>query len=491
MKKSLASEYPELVNEWDYELNGDIKPSDVPPKGRQHVWWNCQEGHPSYKAKLASRSNGTGCPCCKGSEVCFERSLLGKRPDLVAMWDKERNSPSTPDKVLAGSNETYYWICEKGHSFDMPIKRMTRKRRSNGCPYCRGLRVNETNNLAKLYPQIAYEWVECLENKYKTAKDVTPGSTVKVLWRCKRGHEWKTTPKHRTSGGTGCPRCKKTMKVSKKSYTLFYYLRKHFDDVEIERPLLGTRMVLDVYIPSINLVIEYDGGFYHKDNKRDIKKDSMLLEKMPTAKLIRIREPECPPYNSPNSNTIFYVLKNHSIEAFQMCLQMVFIDHVQKRPDINLERDNVSILELMDCLECENSFATIRPDLLIEFDYKKNGNLKPEDFKVASKEKVNWICKKGHCWSATIASRTHGGNNCPDCGNRRLHSGNNLAAVNPELVKEWHPTKNEKGPQDYFANSHFKVWWLCKKCGYEWPALIYNRNGKRSGCPLCYRNNLN
>ncbi|WP_371748546.1 zinc-ribbon domain-containing protein [Peribacillus frigoritolerans] len=39
--------------------------------------------------------------------------------------------------------------------------------------------------------------------KSKTAKDVPPGSSYKVLWSCKKGHEWKTTPKHRTSGGTG------------------------------------------------------------------------------------------------------------------------------------------------------------------------------------------------------------------------------------------------------------------------------------------------
>ncbi|MFJ7684409.1 zinc-ribbon domain-containing protein [Peribacillus butanolivorans] len=62
MKKNLASEYPEKVNEWDYELNGDIKPSEVPPKGRHHIWWKCKEGHPSYRAKLASRSNRTGIP---------------------------------------------------------------------------------------------------------------------------------------------------------------------------------------------------------------------------------------------------------------------------------------------------------------------------------------------------------------------------------------------------------------------------------------------
>lgn len=50
---------------------------------------------------------------------------------------------------------------------------------------------------------------------------------------------------------------------------------------------------------------------------------------------------------------------------------------------------------------------------------------------------------------------------------------------------EWHPTKNEKGPQAYFPNSHFKVWWLCKKCGHEWDAQVYNRNGNHSGCPDC------
>ncbi|MFE4354020.1 zinc-ribbon domain-containing protein [Peribacillus butanolivorans] len=54
------------------------------------------------------------------------------------MCDNERNNPSTPEDVIAGSNEKYYWICAKGHSFYMPIKQMTRKGRSNGCPYWRG-----------------------------------------------------------------------------------------------------------------------------------------------------------------------------------------------------------------------------------------------------------------------------------------------------------------------------------------------------------------
>ncbi|WP_412760419.1 zinc-ribbon domain-containing protein [Peribacillus butanolivorans] len=37
-------------------------------------WWKCKEGHPSYRAKLASRSNRTGCPYlpgipCHGSRI--------------------------------------------------------------------------------------------------------------------------------------------------------------------------------------------------------------------------------------------------------------------------------------------------------------------------------------------------------------------------------------------------------------------------------------
>lgn len=74
-----------------------------------------------------------------------------------------------------------------------------------------------------------------------------------------------------------------------------------------------------------------------------------------------------------------------------------------------------------------------------------------------------------------------------------MYTDNNLAAVNQELVKEWHPTKNKKGPQAYFANSHFKVWRVYKKCSYEWDTQIYNRNGNRnrSGVRIVMRTILN
>lgn len=60
----------------------------------------------------------------------------------------------------------------------------------------------------------------------------------------------------------------------------------------------------------------------------------------------------------------------------------------------------------------------------------------------------------------------------------------------PELIKEWHPTKNaDLKPSNYTSGSTKKVWWLCQK-GHEWQATINNRTYKHSGCPICYRNRI-
>ncbi|WHX25121.1 zinc-ribbon domain-containing protein [Virgibacillus halodenitrificans] len=484
MKNNLSNQYPNLAKEWDYDLNGDLKPGNVPPKGRAYVFWKCKKGH-SYRAKIASRANGSGCPYCKGAKVSFERSIAGKRQELLAMWDFKKNKIS-PDQVLAGSNKKFFWICDKGHSFDAPPKQMARKRTTNGCPYCRGLRVNKKNSLATLYPTLVDEWIECVNDISITPNDVTPGcSSKKVQWRCKRGHMWVTTPKHRALAKTGCPKCKQERKISKQSYILFFYLKKYFKDVKMEVPLENSRMSLDIYIPCLNLIIEYDGEIYHKNINRDLNKDKELLKQRPKDIIIRIREPECPEYNSPNPNVIFYKLDTHLQKDFQRVVEMIFYKYLDIKASIDFERDNIKILELIDHSEYKNSLASIKPELIKEWDYKLNGKVKPEFFRVSSHEKVHWICYKGHSWVATIASRTNGGNNCPFCSNRRLNSENNLALLNPKLSKEWHPTKNKRHPHEYFANSHFKVWWLCKKCEHEWKASIYNRNGNGSGCPSC------
>ena len=50
-----------------------------------------------------------------------------------------------------------------------------------------------------------------------------------------------------------------------------------------------------------------------------------------------------------------------------------------------------------------------------------------------------------------------------------------LATSNPELVKEWHPSKNGNlSPTEVSQKSGKNVWWICEK-GHEWQAKVYTR----------------
>ena len=65
----------------------------------------------------------------------------------------------------------------------------------------------------------------------------------------------------------------------------------------------------------------------------------------------------------------------------------------------------------------------------------------------------------------------------------------NLAVRYPELLKEWHPTRNgDLTPWDVTHGSSRKVWWICHK-GHEWDAVIFNRI-KGIGCPYCSGNKV-
>ena len=132
----------------------------------------------------------------------------------------------------------------------------------------------------------------------------------------------------------------------------------------------------------------------------------------------------------------------------------------------------------------ETDLATRYPDLAAEWHPTKNGDLTPSDVLPGSHRLVWWQCPHGHEWRAQIKSRVSGAG-CPVCSNRALLRGvNDLATNNPELARQWHPTKNgDLTPADVVPGTRRKVWWVCDK-GHEWRAAVSARvNG--SGCPVC------
>ena len=69
---------------------------------------------------------------------------------------------------------------------------------------------------------------------------------------------------------------------------------------------------------------------------------------------------------------------------------------------------------------------------------------------------------------------------------RKPKIGQSLAKLNPELAKEWHPTKNGSlTPYDITPGSGKKAWWKCPKGDdHEWEAQVASRN-TGVGCAIC------
>ena len=62
---SLLDNYPELVEEWDYEKNGENTPSDFSSGSNYKVWWKCKNCGNKWESKISNRTIlKRGCPSC-------------------------------------------------------------------------------------------------------------------------------------------------------------------------------------------------------------------------------------------------------------------------------------------------------------------------------------------------------------------------------------------------------------------------------------------
>ena len=70
----------------------------------------------------------------------------------------------------------------------------------------------------------------------------------------------------------------------------------------------------------------------------------------------------------------------------------------------------------------QTDLAALNPKLASEWNYEKNGDLKPENFTVNSGQKVWWKCENSHEWQAVIYNRNKG-RGCPICSNKQILKG--------------------------------------------------------------------
>ena len=149
------------------------------------------------------------------------------------------------------------------------------------------------------------------------------------------------------------------------------------------------------------------------------------------------------------------------------------------------------------------SLAVLHPQLMDEWHPTHNRDPDPYTVGQYSRLKIWWrCCECGHAWKATPHDRAFSARGCPACGRRRSIAATiernrraevrwerTLAVVRPDLLKEWHSTRNgELDPFRIAAASERTVWWRCSigDCGREWSAMVGNRTKHDSlGCPRC------
>ena len=135
-------------------------------------------------------------------------------------------------------------------------------------------------------------------------------------------------------------------------------------------------------------------------------------------------------------------------------------------------------------LEGFNDLATKYPKLAEEWS-ERNYPLLPTQVTPYSNKKVWWKCKEcGKEWNTLIPTRTYG-SKCPYCSGQILLKGfNDLETKYPELAEEWSERNKPLTPDMINEKSRKNVWWKCKKCGYEWKAVVKSRVDGLS-CPVC------
>lgn len=131
-----------------------------------------------------------------------------------------------------------------------------------------------------------------------------------------------------------------------------------------------------------------------------------------------------------------------------------------------------------------NDLRTLHPELVAQWSAKNSFG--PDEVGEGSSKKVLWVCKEEHEFAQLVHNRTALGQNCPYCaGQKPIVGENDLETLAPELLKEWHHTKNlPHRPVEYMPGSHFKAWWVCRR-DHEWKSAIYNRAIGLYGCPYC------
>lgn len=474
---------PALAKEWNYNRNVK-KPTDFMPNSGKKVWWICSKGH-EWEATIDSRSRGNGCKYCAGQAVISgENDLKTLYPRIADEWDYELNAPLLPNQIMPGSGKKVWWKCRNGHSWCVSPNNRTSQ--YSNCPFCsaeRGTSFPEQAiyfYVSKIVPAINRYIIDGMEI------DVyLPDLKLGIEYDGIYFHDSKSAIERERRKNALCKdegirlvRIKET-RVFKENKKDVFYRKIGKNQITIE---IVIDWILDIIASYGILTNTIDINIRRDDIEIYNKYISSEKEKS-----VAVHNPELLnewDYDKNRKIMPTAISYGSKIRVWWICP----LNHSYKAPVSNRTNVNMPtacpICAGQKILSGYNDLATKRPDLMREWNFELN-ELNPRIISPNSSKKVNWICPKGHHYTASITKRNYG-RKCPVCAGKQINVGvNDLASRQPKLVEEWDYEKNSKLPTEYTEHSNKKVFWKCKFCNYSWQAEINQRVQGKYKCPKC------
>ena len=416
----LATTNPEIAKEWNYEKNGELRPTDVTYGCQRKVWWKCQYGHEWFISPNTRTNQRTGCPLCSGKgtslpeqgisfyleTVCnIERraKIEGQEVDIYLPeykigieYDGRFYHPSinaskenTKDNKLAKNgirvirikeskqnhtekNYIYYKADNMHSNYEWAVRTLcVFLVRFTGNTEFSQIDIDVQRDLIKIRERLdLYFKDNSLANTYpELAKEwnyekngiispemVFAQSNKSVWWKGQCSHEWKSSPNNRVNG-KNCPYCSGQK------------ILVGFNDLKTKHPELAKEWN---YAKNNGLIDK---------NKTDISTPDKVT--------------------ATSGQRVWWICsKGHEW---------------QYRIADRVEGDGCPYCSGRRADKGKTDLATLFPDIAAEWHPNKNGDLKPSEIRPNYGKAVWWMCSKGHEWKTSPNNRINGNTGCPKC----------------------------------------------------------------------------
>ena len=308
----------------------------------------------------------------------------------------------------------------------------------------------ESRNITITHPELMEEWD--LEKNEIDPKNATNGIRKKIHWKCKKcENSFCCTINAKLLLQNGCPHCsiQNSSTRSKIEKIIFFFIKKVFKNCQNNQLLYYNKknkkkIYYDMIILDLepNLIIEYDGYYFHKD-KIDFDKKRTKYIKKQGFKILRIRET---PLSFINNDNIEYEYTSFRIKKFERVINELLkniFEWIKKNYSLNKETlnriDFVISESKKNQLEIQNiinersetkSAEELYPELKRFWDFEKNilpFNKIPNN----SPDKYIWKCSCGNSYKKLLKTQIKKNKNSKDiqcnfCENVKNHTEKNI-----------------------------------------------------------------